>query len=91
MTISEMMRFIPKVEMDYMKPDDCWQWSASRDGHGYGKFYLDRARIAKLAHRVAYEHWRGTIRHEIDHTCCNKSCVNLPTMSAAQYQVDLVD
>lgn len=49
----------------------CWRWTGNLHG-GYGKL-LDRA-----AHRMSYEAHVGPIedRHEIDHLCRNRACVN---------------
>ena len=59
----------------------CWLWTGATTGPGhklrYGRFYVGRRRIA-LAHRWAYERWRGPIPSglEIDHLCRNPLCVN---------------
>lgn len=55
---------------------DCWEWSAGRDRHGYGRFYLAGREL--LAHRWAYEDMVGEIPAElvIDHLCRNRGCVN---------------
>lgn len=53
----------------------CWQWIASKDKWGYGKFHLGKD---TLAHRVSYKHFVGPLPDdlEIDHLCRNRSCVN---------------
>lgn len=35
-------------------PDDCWEWTAARDTHGYGQFWNPERRTMDLAHRVAF-------------------------------------
>lgn len=55
--------------------DDCWEWLGARYRNGYGQF-MDRAKN-RLAHRWAYEHFRGPIPAgmQIDHLCRNRGCV----------------
>lgn len=57
-------------------PDGCWPWTAGRDSHGYGRFWLDGHNLG--AHRIAFELVTG--EHpgalEIDHTCFNRACMN---------------
>ena len=57
--------------------DGCWEWTAAKDPHGYGRV----RRVgggAGMAHRVVYELLRGEIGREmvLDHLCRNTSCVN---------------
>jgi hypothetical protein len=51
---------------------NCWEWLASRDKDGYGKFGRGRA------HRVSYELHFGPIPAAamVLHTCDNPWCVN---------------
>lgn len=57
--------------------DGCWEWLASRDPYGYGKFNAKFLGTDK-AHRVAYTLLRGEIPNglQIDHLCRNRGCVN---------------
>lgn len=66
-------RFWPKVEKS---ADGCWLWSGAVSRNGYGRFQFD-GRLG-LAHRFAYECFRGPIPigMQIDHLCRNRSCVN---------------
>lgn len=54
----------------------CRQWNAGMDRHGYGRITVNG--IQKLAHRVAYEVFKGPIPEGlvIDHLCRNRACVN---------------
>lgn len=54
----------------------CWEWTASTNGNGYGKFSL-RGRTYS-GHRVAYELHVGPIPAglDLDHLCRNRGCVN---------------
>lgn len=65
-------RFWPKVE----KTDGCWNWTASCQAGGYGKFLYD-GRV-QPAHRAAYLMLVGPIPpgYQIDHLCRNRKCVN---------------
>jgi hypothetical protein len=80
MTLAE--RFFAKVKL--AAPDDlspngmagCWLWTASLGTHGYGQISRDGRPIA--AHRVAFELVGGWVpnRHELDHLCRRRHCVN---------------
>lgn len=67
-------RFFEKVK----QLDDCWVWTASCDGKGYGKFYANPTDGLVSAHRFSYELHLGQIPAglELDHLCRNSSCVN---------------
>lgn len=67
-----MKRFWSKVD----KTGDCWEWTASLNGGGYGTFRMGSK--VKKAHRVAYELTHGEIPAglHLDHLCRNRACVN---------------
>ncbi|MGP9582309.1 HNH endonuclease signature motif containing protein [Brachybacterium sp. AOP35-5H-19] len=71
--MTALERFFSKLTAS---PSGCWEWTATRDRYGYGKFW-DGSRKVK-AHRWAYEHLVGPIPSGlvIDHKCRNRSCVN---------------
>ncbi len=54
----------------------CWEWTATHDPYGYGKFCFDRRVVG--AHRYAYELLVGPIPKglQLDHLCRNRACVN---------------
>lgn len=54
----------------------CWEWTAARDPHGYGRYWQDGG--MRLAHRVSYQLLIGAIPDgaSLDHLCRNTSCVN---------------
>lgn len=64
-------------------PDACWEWTASRDGHGYGQIGSGTKGKILRAHRVTYELWNGSIpmedghgrKFDLDHLCRNRACV----------------
>ena len=66
-------RFWEKVDAS----GDCWEWTASTRGAGYGQFGWTPYRIIE-AHRAAWELLIGPIPDGmvIDHLCENKICVN---------------
>ena len=68
-----VFRFGKFVERD---SDGCWNWNGYTDRKGYGQFKM--AGRAHWAHRVAYVLFVGPIPDgfQVDHTCCNTSCVN---------------
>lgn len=65
-------RFWAKVAVG----DECWTWTASGNGQGYGKFYASGKPV--YAHRYAYELLVGRIPEglSLDHLCRNPGCVN---------------
>lgn len=71
-------RFLAKVE----KLDSgCWKWLGGKYANGYGAFYMpypDGKSRNGLAHRAAYEIFRGKIPPSLvlDHTCKDRLCVN---------------
>lgn len=69
MTIQSLTeRFLSRVE----KTADCWIWFGFIQINGYGQYRH------KPAHVIAYELFVGEIpeKHQIDHTCNNRECVN---------------
>lgn len=57
-------------------PNGCWQWHGAKVGRGYGVMGMPSG--SRLAHRISYEHFIGSIPEgrTIDHLCRNKACVN---------------
>lgn len=61
--------------------DQCWEWTGSRAGGGYGEFYVSKIKGKQRkmpAHRWAYETLRVEIPFglQLDHLCRNRECVN---------------
>lgn len=54
----------------------CWEWTGSRQGQGYGQFWLEGR--TQRSHRVSYEALVGPIPEGLflDHLCRNTSCCN---------------
>ena len=65
-------RFWAKVEVG-----DCWQWTASTTGGGYGQFFPGDGRRWR-AHRWLWTQLVGPLPEglEADHMCRNPRCVN---------------
>jgi hypothetical protein len=69
-------RFREKVEKG--RANDCWNWTASTAGKGYGQLKLPGTRRQVYAHRLSYEIHIGPVPDGILvlHTCDNPRCVN---------------
>ena len=54
----------------------CWEWKLNKNWKGYGSCTVGG--INRMAHRVVFESFRGTIPigFELDHICKNRGCVN---------------
>lgn len=64
-------RFWAKVD----KSGECWEWTASRAGGGYGSFTVNGR--GQPAHKFAYELLAGPVPAGLvlDHLCRNRICV----------------
>lgn len=69
-------RFWTKVQK--RGPEDCWEWRASRNSHGYGILMVNQK--SALAHRVSYALKHGPLALTeglfVCHKCDNRKCVN---------------
>lgn len=67
---TEEQRFLKYVN----KTENCWEWAASLDKDGYGRFTSPE----RLAHRFAYRHYKGPIDDGalVLHSCDNRKCCN---------------
>ncbi len=71
-----MERFASKVSFAKTQ-GGCWEWIASKNHKGYGRFDLDGK--ARQAHRVSWQLFNGRPVPDglcICHTCDNRGCVN---------------
>lgn len=66
-------RFLSKIEK---KQSGCWEWKASKDMYGYGKFRIKKHLY--MAHRYSYEIFKGISDKKllVCHHCDNPPCVN---------------
>lgn len=64
-------------KVDKRGPDECWEWTASLDGKGYGQFFPGRSK-AWRAHRWSFTESNGPIPKGLNvlHHCDNPLCVN---------------
>ena len=72
-------RFWSKVHIS--APDECWEWKASKDTHGYGHLNINHSMVR--THRVAWILTYGDIPHInsyhgvcVLHHCDNPPCCN---------------
>lgn len=67
-------RFWAKV--DVKSSNECWNWTASKNGDGYGTFGIKGS--IRGAHRIAYEDTFGKLEPGlvVRHKCDNRSCCN---------------
>lgn len=70
---SNYQRFIEKV---HFSGPGCWEWLASKDKDGYGRFRWGAEKTR--AHRAAYMLFKGQIVGDlvVMHSCDNPGCVN---------------
>lgn len=67
---TEIERFLTYVN----KTETCWEWTASLDEDGYGRFTSPE----RLAHRFAYRYYKGELIPGllVLHSCDNRKCCN---------------
>jgi hypothetical protein len=72
-------RFVAKV--DRRGPDECWPWTSTLDGDGYGVISVGRGSSNVRAHRLAYFLAVGPTELTLDHRCHTRdlSCPGGPT------------
>lgn len=70
-----------KAKLDIKSDSECWNWTGSLNGKGYGSF--NPGKLApkfptKIAHRIAYyiEHGNIDLDLLVCHSCDNPSCCN---------------
>lgn len=70
-----LLRFLEYIEIDAA---GCWLWRTAGSAHGYGQFRRADEIVPVLAHRHAYELFKGPIPHgyQVDHLCRVRRCVN---------------
>lgn len=90
---SPFERFFSKVEF---ASSGCWLWKAGGLSDGYGCFRIGRrgdgSRRMILAHRFAYELFRGPIPAALtlDHLCRSRACVNPDHLEPVTMQTNIL-
>jgi hypothetical protein len=72
---SLLNRFWSKVK----KTDNCWEWQACKNEHGYGILNIGKRGLGKIrAHRLSFIIHKGEIPESllVCHRCDNPTCVN---------------
>ena len=80
-------RFWAKVD----KTKDCWEWTASKDGKGYGHFGVKGKMV--VSHRVSWMLANGDIPENgcILHKCDNPLCVRPDHLFLGSQQDNMLD
>lgn len=76
-TPRDIRRFWSKVKVG--KPNQCWNFTGSFDGHGYGQFSIGGRKGVKIsAHKFSFILFTGVIPDgkDVCHDCDNPACVN---------------
>ena len=70
--------------------DGCWEWTASGNQKGYGRFSFDGRHV--MVHRFSYELHIGPIPEglEVGHLCHNRRCVNPDHLEAMTHHKNLL-
>jgi hypothetical protein len=71
------------------KTSTCWNWTASRTSAGYGN--LNWHGKYTYAHILAFKFAGKSIpfRHELDHLCRNRRCVNPDHLEAVRGRINI--
>jgi hypothetical protein len=72
-------------------PDECWIWTAARDGSGYGNFWNGQTVVG--AHRFAYEQSVGPVPpgQVVRHRCHTPACTNPRHLNLGTQKENLAD
>jgi hypothetical protein len=75
MNEKEFNRFFKKID-SLNNPNNCWEWTASKTGGGYGQFKVNKKPFA--AHRWSAQYLAGLSITDmvVCHKCDNPKCVN---------------
>lgn len=78
-------RYIPEPN------SGCWLWTGNTMSNGYGVMSLGKRRVKMLAHRYAYEQYKGRIPEGLvlDHLCRVVCCVNPEHLEAVEQRENI--
>lgn len=85
------------AKVDVRGPDECWPWTGSLHGDGYGLIWNgENSRKPKCdrAHRVAWDLAGNELPvwpKVIDHTCRNRACQNVRHMRVVPQRVNTLE
>src|SRR4029077_7084384 len=74
-----MLLELPEWLQEKIEPEpntSCWLWIAGLSKSGYGKVQERNSRKTYRAHRYVFGLVKGQFKGQLDHRCCQKSCVN---------------
>lgn len=78
--IERFMRLVNKEGSIHELHGQCWEWTGTKNKHGYGKFRNTTNQKDSLvyAHIFSFEHWFWKVPegYVVCHKCDNPSCVN---------------
>ncbi len=89
---SEEERFFEKVDKTpgHGPDGDCWIWTGSKTGKGYGGF---RGSTTGKAHIWMYQHMHGDVSAglEVMHSCDEPACVNPDHLTTDTHHENILD
>lgn len=78
MLFSQTLPFDFETKLERVTESGCWLWIGCLHRNGYGHYYEKPRKQQWLAHRFAYQFFKGSIPKELqlDHLCRVRCCVN---------------